>query len=1030
MVYNYDWSSTSLGPIDRWDPAIKNLMNLILNTEFPICVFINPPDWILIYNKESSQLKVHYREINIAEFTQELASDFKNMAKTLGLDYIIDIPNPDEFNRAVGDKVYLDSDMYETIVLNLCSNAFKHTWSGQITIRLYLDYKDNRKMIVLEVSDTGVGIPEIALPNIFRRFYRVESQESRSHEGTGIGLSLVKELITHHGGDITVSSVVNQGTTFRCWFPIGCDHLLTNQIHSNNMEIQMNHGQEIYTNRQLYLEESSLWIKNKEPGTQDVMMDQFPTDNHISHTDKILMKDNKKYKIYRTYLTDLLSEFEIYRARDGKDALRVLKTLNKLPDLIISVKFIVIKLNIDIMMPNMDGYELLDVLRSDLKTLMIPVILLSAKAGETSKIKGLDKGADDYLVKPFSNQELIIRIRANIELSLVRRKIFFHRYKQEDTKQLLISITNTIISKLDLNETLLYTAREIYRRLPCERIFIISNGQSKNNKIIVSGEEEGPEYLTPVANPFLEIGDNTKSNLQTFTKLQENLNTNSGVDISLDVYCDDICKNVSILSVEILLDNENWGWIKVHRSPNSIWSDSEIEFLQQISNQLNMAIKYTRLLKENREKEIQIKAAEIASNAKSQILANTSHGILLLLFYLLLKLFNLLINSNLVLELRTPLNAVVGIASSFESIKLATDQRDMLSIISNASDVVLSIVNDILNVAKLGAKKIILVNRTFDLLELLDGTIDTFGKQAGSKKIELIVNCEVDMLPRYVKSDPERVKFTNEGEIVLTISMKPREFIGENEVNLTSDQVIKKEVLCLELCDTGIGINPEYIQHVWKSFSQGDMLITRKQDGVGLGLSICKSLVEINGGEIKAESQLGKGSTFSFTWNVELLSMMSLSRVSQFNEQISYLLPCAVRKKRILIIHSVESVRNRNSLLKYLKRVEKVDAFDTFDKGIRAAKSYKKLYQRVYDIVFISLYENNKEEAMNAVLELKELDKYNSLAIIFIVFPSDEGIKLASELIELIEKVLTFVIYAPITWNKLISQFKHMKIIN
>ncbi|RIB23435.1 histidine kinase-like ATPase [Gigaspora rosea] len=86
------------------------------------------------------------------------------------------------------------------------SNALKHTWNGHITIRLYLDYKDNKKMIVLEVSDTGAGIPEAVLPNIFRRFYRVESQGSHSHEGTGIGLALVKELITRHGGDITVTS--------------------------------------------------------------------------------------------------------------------------------------------------------------------------------------------------------------------------------------------------------------------------------------------------------------------------------------------------------------------------------------------------------------------------------------------------------------------------------------------------------------------------------------------------------------------------------------------------------------------------------------------------------------------------------------------------------------------------------------------------------------------------------------------------------------------------------------------------------
>ncbi|RIB12456.1 hypothetical protein C2G38_24898 [Gigaspora rosea] len=123
---------------------------------------------------------------------------------------------------------------------------------------------------------------------------------------------------------------------------------------------------------------------------------------------------------------------------------------------------------------------------------------------------GLDKGADDYLVKPFSSRELVARIHANIELSLLRRKIFFHRYKQEDTKQLLFSITNMItgISKLDLNKILLYVAREIYRRLPCERISIIPNEQSNNNKIVVPGGKDS-EYLTPVINPFSEINDNT-----------------------------------------------------------------------------------------------------------------------------------------------------------------------------------------------------------------------------------------------------------------------------------------------------------------------------------------------------------------------------------------------------------------------------------------------------------------------------------------------------------------------------------------
>ncbi|KAF0510829.1 protein-histidine kinase [Gigaspora margarita] len=698
----------------------------------------------------------------------------------------------------------------------------------------------------------------------------------------------------------------------------------------------------------------------------------------------LLVDDNNDM---RDYLADILKEFDVHRACDGQDAIRVLKKLKRLPDLILS----------DIMMPNMNGYELLTVLRSNAKTRLVPIILLSARAGEESKIEGLDRGADDYLIKPFTSHELITRIRTNINLSHLRRKISIQQSKQEETKQLLLSISNKILSGTDLNETLLDIIKEIHCKLPSERIFIVSNDQSefKNNKVVAL--YEGSESKTSMTNIFTEIDDKNES--QSLTNSSQGfLNNNSGVDVCLDVYCDDVYKNVSVLSVEIRLNNVCWGWIKLYRSQNSNWLDSEIQLLQQISDQISLIITYSNILKENVENEIKLKVVEIANKTKSQILANTSH------------------------ELRTTLGAIVGILSSFENTTIATDQRDMINIMIGASDIILSIVNDILDAAKLEAHKITLINRTFDLLELFEDTIEKFGKRTGAKKIELIVNCELDMLSRYIKTDPDRlnqvlshllsnsVKFTDKGEIMLTISMQSQEDID--------DQAVKKGSLLIELYDTGIGINPEYIKYVWKSFSQGDMSITKKQDGTGLGLSICKDLVEINGGQINVESELGNGSKFWFRWNVELLSINSSLLLSSQFDQIRYALPHTIKQKRILIIHPVKNARN--AMLNYLKGIEKVDAFDTFDEGIRATKKYKGLNnQSAYDIVFIRLYENNKEDVMKTISELRGLEmNSNNLVIIFIVFPDE--IELAENLIEKVGGTTT-VLYTPITWKKLIN---------
>ncbi|KAF0445666.1 protein-histidine kinase [Gigaspora margarita] len=615
-------------------------------------------------------------------------------------------------------------------------------------------------------------------------------------------------------------------------------------------------------------------------------------------------------------------------------------------------------------------------------------------------ILGLDKGADDYLIKPFSTRQLITRVRTNIELSHIRRKLLYQQCKQEQIKQLLISISNKILSGSDLKVTLSNIIEEIHLLLPCERIFIIScePPEFKNQTMIALSEDSMSK--APINGPLME---------KSIFNSQEFLNNDSDVDILSDVYCADICKKVSMLSVKIKMKDGYWGWIKAHRPPNSVWLDSEIELLQQISNQLSITIDNANLLRENLEKEMQIKATEIANEVKSRILANTSH------------------------ELRTPLGAIVGILSSFDDTGLADDQKDMINIMARASDVVLSTINNILDAAKLETNKIILINHAFDLLSLFEDTIELFGERAGAKQIELVMSCEVDKLPKYVMSDPERlkqilshllsnsIKFTEEGEVVMKVSLQSQK---------VTDKSIRKVKILIEIYDTGIGIDPEFMQHVLESLSQGDKSINRRLQGAGLGLSICKKLVEINGGEIKAESQLGKGSKFWFTWNVELLpdipEFQNVLLKKLFDEQTSYILPYAIRLKRILIIHPVKSVRN--AMIKYFEQVKKVNAFDTFDKGIQEIKSHKQLYNRfAYDIVFIGLYEKNEEEVIKTISELREIKtNRDNLLIILITFPSNTGKALAEKLVRKIGGRVT-IIYMPITWQKLINQLSRIK---
>jgi signal transduction histidine kinase len=347
---------------------------------------------------EAGRTEASFAPVDLAQLTADLASTFRSAMERAKLDYQVDLP-------PLGEPVYVDREMWEKIVLNLLSNAFKFTLEGRVQIRL----ARVGDQAVLEVSDTGAGVPEHEVPHLFDRFHRVEGTEARTHEGSGIGLALVQELVKLHGGSIEVESRLGAGTTFRVHIPFGTAHIRPERIRTRVALAST------ATAAQVYVQEALRWLPDgPEGGAAKLVALGEATgarrDQRFASTfgSRILLADDNADM--RSYIRELLGPlYEVEALADGAEALAAAR--RERPDLILT----------DVMMPRMDGFELLSTLRADPALGDIPVIVLSARAGEESRIEGLSAGADDYLVKPFHARELLARVGAILELVHARR---------------------------------------------------------------------------------------------------------------------------------------------------------------------------------------------------------------------------------------------------------------------------------------------------------------------------------------------------------------------------------------------------------------------------------------------------------------------------------------------------------------------------------------------------------------------------------------------------------------------------------
>jgi PAS domain S-box-containing protein len=374
---------------------------------------------------EAGRVQAIYEPTDLATLTADLAGVFRSAIEQAGMRLQVDCP-------PLPELVYVDREMWEKIILNLLSNAFKFTFEGEIGVSLQWGAGEMGRWgdgeiedgvvppllcpcAVLEVRDTGTGIPADELPHIFERFHRVEGAIGRSYEGSGIGLSLVQELVRLHGGTIQVSSVVDQGTCFTVSIPTGCAHLPRESVNTTHTLTST------ATGINPYVEEILRWLPNlsdsADRSAESISIPVQPKQASIP-TGRILLADDNADM--RDYLKRLLSQqYEVETVANGAAALAAIR--QQLPDLVLA----------DVMMPEMDGFELLrllrnppleDSLRSRHTTQDIPIILLSARAGEEARIEGLEAGADDYLIKPFSARELLARIEANLRLAQLRRE--------------------------------------------------------------------------------------------------------------------------------------------------------------------------------------------------------------------------------------------------------------------------------------------------------------------------------------------------------------------------------------------------------------------------------------------------------------------------------------------------------------------------------------------------------------------------------------------------------------------------------
>ncbi|KZP05911.1 hypothetical protein FIBSPDRAFT_842673 [Athelia psychrophila] len=784
---------------------------------------------------EAGRMHASFKPVDLASLSLDLASLFRSAIKKGQIAYEVRVPKEKV-------EVWLDVDLWEKVVFNIIGNAFKYCLAGSIEVRV----TRGPHFAEFSVTDTGCGIEESEIGRIFERFHRIESS-CRSQEGTGIGLSLTLEIVKLLGGTLDVQSVIDEGSTFYVRLPYGSAHLPANQISSGTEESEG--ARRTYQNISI-VEEASRWAIEKptsdlgsgsnsgsDPATSSGS-DGVTSDDALSIRNSVILLADDNADMRQYCRSILCKKFQVVDVADGQAALSYARQFS--PDLVLS----------DIMMPRLGGFGLLKALREDPATQLIPVILLSARAGTEARVDGLSAGADDYLPKPFSSKELLARVTTHLQLGKMRREL--EKRVHERTRALVES--------------------EVRYRNLAEEYSAVTNVSPVG--IFSLNSEGNLRFVNP---PWYDISGHPRdSPLDEWPNSihPEDRDTAMAIFNNLD-------KHPESTTFE-------FRWLHGEHTQCDIRPqfDSDgnltswVGSLTNIEERRRLEILHLQAVEQRAtDAEEMRRQQELFIDITSHEMRNLNSGI-----------YN---SADLVAGSLKVLHAAArdhqeGRPVDVFSLLSALDQdREAVENIMLCSAAQGRIADDILRYSKLSMGLLSISKSDFHLVNRISEVIAMFSLESAQKQIQLSLVVGpgvVENNVEWINADPHRLSqvlinfLTNALRFTVTSQMKtiivradittviPEKSptamrVGDYDLDLNTGRQLW---LTCGVVDSGRGLSPEDRAKLFERFAQANP----KTDGVGgygLGLFVSRKIIELHHGFITVESREGAGSTFSFS---------------------------------------------------------------------------------------------------------------------------------------------------------------------